>query len=308
MSLFRHIAAVVLGACALAAMAPPAAAADDPHVLVLGRISDDPKAHYRQLKPLLDYLVPRMADVGIREGRILMARDEQQMASYLRRGRVDWVTETAAAGVLLHDRAGAEPLVLTERDGVREYHTVFFARDDSGLETLDDLAGRSIAFQRRNSTSAYFAPAAALLDAGHVLEILLSPTDHPQPPAVGYLFARSELNIATWVHKRLVDAGAMSNLDWDNPLRTPPTFRADLRVLGRTESFPRALELVRADLDPAVKARLRELLLQAPSDPDAREAMLGFFGTTGFLPLDSGALEAMERLGEGVQRVRMEVE
>ncbi|HET8818143.1 MAG TPA: phosphate/phosphite/phosphonate ABC transporter substrate-binding protein [Xanthomonadaceae bacterium] len=289
-------------------MAPPAAAADDRHVLVLGRITDDPSAHYRQLKPLLDYLVPRMADVGIREGRILMARDEQQMASYLRRGRVDWVTETAAAGVLLHDRAGAEPLVLTERDGVRQYHTVFLARDDSGLASLEDLGGHSIAFQRRNSTSAYFAPAAELLEAGHALEVLLSPMDKPRPPAVGYLFARSELNIATWVHKRLVDAGAMSNLDWDNPLRVPPTFRDDLRVIARTEPFPRALELVRADLDPAVKARLRELLLQAPSDPDAREAMLSFFGTTRFLPLDAEALAALERLGAGVQRVRAEVE
>ncbi|MDQ3056423.1 MAG: metal-binding protein, partial [Pseudomonadota bacterium] len=66
-----------------------AEAADDPHVLVLGRISDDPKAHYEQLKPLLDYVVPRLAAVGIREGRVLMAKDVQQMASYLRRGRVD---------------------------------------------------------------------------------------------------------------------------------------------------------------------------------------------------------------------------
>lgn len=55
-------------------------------VLVLGRISDDPKAHYEQLQPLLDYVVARMHDVGIKEGRILMARDPQQMASYLRRG------------------------------------------------------------------------------------------------------------------------------------------------------------------------------------------------------------------------------
>ncbi len=60
-------------------------AAPDP-VLVLGRISDDPKAHYEQLQPLLDYVVARMHDVGIKEGRILMARDPQQMASYLRRG------------------------------------------------------------------------------------------------------------------------------------------------------------------------------------------------------------------------------
>ena len=77
------------------------------HVLVLGRISDDPKAHYEQLKPLLDYVVPKLADVGIREGRILMARDAQQMASYLRRGRVDWVTETSGTGMQLARRAGA---------------------------------------------------------------------------------------------------------------------------------------------------------------------------------------------------------
>lgn len=62
-------------------------AAPDP-VLVLGRISDDPQAHYEQLQPLLDYVVARMHDVGIQEGRVLMARDPQQMASYLRRGRV----------------------------------------------------------------------------------------------------------------------------------------------------------------------------------------------------------------------------
>src|SRR6187549_176289 len=88
----------------------------DASVLVLGRVSDDPKAHYDQLKPLLDYVVPRMASVGIRSGRILMAKDLQQMASYLRRGRVDWVTETAGTGMLLQQRADAKPLALTERD------------------------------------------------------------------------------------------------------------------------------------------------------------------------------------------------
>src|SRR5690606_35087778 len=75
----------------LLALPSGALANDDDNVLVLGRISDNPKAHYEQLKPLLDYVVPRMRDVGITEGRILMARDAQQMASYLRRGRVDWV-------------------------------------------------------------------------------------------------------------------------------------------------------------------------------------------------------------------------
>lgn len=289
--------------------APRAAAADEQrHILVLGRISDDPKLHYEQLKPLLDYVVPRMADVGIREGRVLMARDAQQMASYLRRGQVDWVTETAGTAMLLQQRGGAEPLLLTERDGVSRYRTVFFVRADSGLTSLEALRGRSVAFQNNASTSAYFVPTIELLRRGMSLSLLLSPMDKPAGDSVGYVFARSELNIGAWVHKRLVDAGAMSELDWNNPGRVPPSFRRDLRVIHTSEPVPRALEMVRGDLDPRVRARLREVLIEAADDPSAREALKYFFRTTGFLPIDEDARHALDRLREGVSQVRAAVE
>jgi phosphonate transport system substrate-binding protein len=284
------------------------ARAGDPGVLVLGRISDDPKTHYEQLKPLLDYVVPRMAGVGIREGRILMAKDPQQMASYLRRGRVDWVSETAGTAVLLQQRAGAKPLLLTERDGASQYHSLFFARRDSGIDSLDDLRGHSVAFQRPTSTSAYFVPAAELLGRGLSLELLLSPTDRLDSSVVGYLFARSELNISTWVHKRLVDVGVMSNLDWENARRMPNAFRRDFVVIGKTEDYPRALELVRSDIDAKVEARLRQVLSEAAADPDASEALLRFFNTTRFLPIDASSKRALDHLAAGVARVRTDVE
>jgi len=303
------LALALLGAALSPAGSVPAhAVAGDDQVLVLGRISDDPQAHYEQLKPLLDYVVPRMRDVGITEGRILMARDAQQMTSYLRRGRVDWVTETAGTAMRLQERAGARPLLITERGGVSRYHGVFFVRRDSGLERLDDLKGRTVAFQNTASTSAYFAPAVSLMDAGQRMEILLSPMDRPAPDSVGYLFARSELNIAAWVHKRLVDAGVVSNLDWDDVRRVPPAFRRDFRVIHETQDFPRALEMVRGDLDPKVEARLREVLLQAADDPAAREALATFFRTTRFLPVDSASQQALDRLRRGVTRVREQIE
>lgn len=311
MSVTAFLCRVALGfAGLLAGLFWPAQAvsAGEGGVLVLGRISDDPKAHYEQLSPLLDYVVPRMADVGIREGRILMARDPQQMASYLRRGRVDWVTETAGTAVVLRQRADARPLLLTEREGTSHYHSVFFARRDSGLRNLHDLRGHSIAFQRPSSTSAYFAPAAALLGHGFGLEILLSPTDRLDSDAVGYVFARSELNIATWVHKRLVDAGVMSHLDWNNPRRMPAAFRRDMVLIGRTGDYPRAIELVRGDLDPRVARRLHEVLLAAASDPQAAPALREFFGTTRFLPVDAASTLALDRLATGVARVRADVE
>jgi phosphonate transport system substrate-binding protein len=285
-----------------------ALANDDAHVLVLGRISDDPQAHYEQLKPLLDYVVPRMRDVGITEGRILMAGDARQMASYLRRGRVDWVTETAATAVQLQRHAHARPLLITERDGVSHYHTVFFARRDSSIGSLPDLRGRSIAFQNAASTSAYFVPATELLQRGLPMEILLSPMDRPAAGSVGYLFARSELNISTWVDKRLVDAGVMSSLDWDNPQRMPPAYRRDMKIIHRTGEYPRGVEMVRGDLDARVSERLQQVLIEATSDPDAREPLLRFFKTTRFLPLDAKVRQALQTLGEGVERVGNEIE
>ena len=71
-----------------------------------------------------------------------MARDPQQMASYLRRGRSrlghgkrrarQW--RWASSG-------GARPLLLTERNGVRQYQTVFFVRRDSPIQQLQGCAG-----------------------------------------------------------------------------------------------------------------------------------------------------------------------
>lgn len=293
----------------LAGIVPGAVVADDErHILVLGRISDDPKTHYEQLKPLLDYVVPRMADVGIREGRVLMARDAQQMASYLRRGQVDWVTETAGTAMLLQQRSNAQPLLLTERDGVSRYRSVFFVRHDSGLTGLDDLRGRSVAFQNNASTSAYFIPAIALLRRRLPLSLLLSPMDKPSDQTVGYVFARSELNIGAWVHKRLVDAGTMSDIDWNNPARVPPSFRQDMEVIHISEPVPRALEMVRGDLDPKVQERLREVLIEAAGDPRAQDALKYFFRTTRFMPIDAETRQVLERLRSGVAQVRTEVE
>ncbi len=293
---------------AIPASAAPAVAGDDGNVLVIGRISDNPKAHYEQLKPLLDYVVPRLREVGITEGRILMARDAQQMTSYLRRGRVDWVTETSGTGMQLQIRAGARPLLLTERSGVSDYHSVFFARRDSGIESLPDLPGRTIAFQNTASTSAYFVPAALMLQQELPLEILLSPLDRPSRSSVGYVFARSELNIAAWVHKRLVDAGVVSSVDWSDEQRMPRSFRDDMVVIHTSGDYPRALEMVRGDMDPRVEARLREVLLQAAQDPAASKALAAFFGTTRFLPIDGPAQLGLDSVRSAVTSVREQIE
>ena len=294
------------------AQAPAAAAPRAPtshgDELVLGRVSDNPKVDYEKLKPLLDYVVSKMGDLGIRQGRVLMARDPQQMASYLKRAKVDWITETAGAAMTLQDRAPADILLASERSGTNAYQSVIFARRDSGIESLDDLRGRSIAFQSAASTSAYLLPATELLGAELPLVILASPSDRPSPGIVGFVFARSELNISAWVHKGLIDAGAFSDQDWRDLRRMPEAFRNDLVVIHRTAFVPRALELTRTGLDAAVRDRLKQVLLAAADDPTAGPALAAYYRTTGFEELTEPMRVSLAQFRDGVARIRKEVE
>lgn len=284
------------------------AAEGSPHVLVLGRVSDDPKAHMSALRPLLDYVVSQMADVGIREGRVLMARDAQQMVSYLRQGKVDWITETSGAALGFADEAGARILVRTSRGGRLTYRTVFFTRKDSGIEALEDLSGRALGLQHVMSTSAYLVPASLLLARDLPMVIQASPLERPPPRFVGYVFARSEANLVTWVHKGLVDAAAFSSQDWDELVLSSPELSADLKAIHWSDPYPRAVELVRAQMPANIEARLREVLLNAHQDPAARNALARYFGTHRFVAMDAETAEGLEQLRAGFARVRQEIE
>jgi phosphonate transport system substrate-binding protein len=120
--------------------------------------------------------------------------------------------------------------------------------------------------------------------------------------------ARSELNISTWVEKGLADAGAFSNRDWGNPTRMPESFRNHMRLIAQSQDVPRAVELTRADVDPAVRAALSAALIAASDDAAASAALRDFFGTTRFVPIESASAESLARLGEQVLALRREVE
>ena len=82
----------------------------------------------------------------------------------------------------------------------------------------------------------------------------------------------------------------------------------DLEVIGTSPEYPRALEMVRDSLDERIRERLRKLLLEAASDPDARVALAQYFHTTGFAPIDASTMRSLRDLQRGVLQVKDQVE
>ena len=66
------------------------------------------------------------------------------------------------------DPEAVEPvLVKTNLDGSYTYHSIGFARADSGITSLDDMEGKSFAFADPNSTSGFLIPNVELPEAGY---------------------------------------------------------------------------------------------------------------------------------------------
>lgn len=308
MQRFYKMVQALLLASSLLLPVPGMASNLDPTTLVIGKVSHNPRKHYRYLKPIADYAAAHMADLGIHRAKVLMARDNRQMLDYLRQGRVDWVTETVMSASEFATQAGAEILLTKWKKGVPDYHTVFFVRADSTIHELDDLVGRTLALEDQGSTTAFFVPAEILLEHGFRLVRLSSPHDKPPAGTIGYMLTREEISVSTLVHKGLADAGAFNNLDWEKEDHLPHIFQREMRIIHSSASMPRAVELVRGGLAPAIKGRLKALLLKAHLDPEAAPALQAYQQTSRFEQLSAAELQSILELYRTVVNVRERLE
>jgi phosphonate transport system substrate-binding protein len=247
---------------------------------------------------MVDYVIPRLKDLGIEEGEVQLYKSNEDLIQAIQAGKVDWISETPFSAVIFQEKTGAEMVLRRWKKKVSRYNTVFITRKGIGVESLSDLKGKKIAFEDPGSTSAYFIPRALLEREGLELVELENPRDKVPPGKVGYLFAGGELNIATWVHRGLVSAGAFSNLDWDDSDHTPDSFKEKLVIFYQSKFFPRAVELLSKDLDPRIKERIVKILLAADQDPEGRQALKEFNKTKKFDKIDPETREALIEVKE----------
>ncbi len=273
--------------------------------VVMAAVGDDPQRHLNAMKPLAEYVGSKLAKLGIENVDILIAQNRDQLVRLLRDGRVDWVTETAYSAAVLEETGAAEILLRKWKHGVASYHSMLFVHRDSAIASATGLQGKKLAFQHPGSTTGYFVPRSELEKNGFRMVELRSVRHTPLPEAVNYIFSGSEYNSALWVHKGLVDAAVLSNLDWQNETLVPTVVKSDLRVLYTSAPIPRALEMVRSSLDPRIKAAIREALLNAAADPDASAALTAYHGTLKFDELDRASIDVLAQIRDSLNSRRI---
>ncbi|SON48705.1 phosphate/phosphite/phosphonate ABC transporter substrate-binding protein [Vibrio tapetis] len=269
-----------------------------PKKLVLGVISSNPKNAVKRSMPMARYLASNLSHHGIEKGHVVVAKDHLQMSRWLVQGRVDIVSESVFSAQALVRRSEGELIARRWKSGVAEYSSVFFTLKDNSIHSFDDLVGKTVVFEDRESTSAFYIPAAVLIEQGYSLFELTSPRETPPPGTIGYLFADElttsggEINMYTWVYNGIVAAAAFSDVDWENEI--PELLRDKMKIFYRSKPVPRTLDLVRPNMDVRLKEDIKAVLFSAHLSEEGQKALRKYKKTKKFDAIDEQTLSGIE--------------
>ncbi len=225
--------------------------AEQKKVLKIGLIpTDDATEMLREYQPIADYLSEKLG-MGVE---ITVTNDYTAAIEAMRNKHIDMAWFGPFSYVLASEVAGAEALVngIRRETGLSTYKTVFITRADSGIKTLEDLKGRSFAFVDPASTSGYLIP----------LKILKENNIDANNDFSTTFFEGTHNAVELAVANEKVDAGADSDNSYNRMVKAGEIDPAVNIIIYESDPIPGSPIAVRGDLDPELKKKIRQALIQ----------------------------------------------
>jgi len=186
--------------------------------------------------------------------------------------------------VLVHARTGAEVLVRAEDlNGVSTYRGLIFVRKDSGIKSVKDMKGKRFAFVDKATTAGYLLPLAYFKKMG---------IENYAAYLKEVYFTGTHTDAIYDVLNGKADIGAAKNTVLEKIEATDSRIKNELIVLERSPELPESSLTVRKDLDPALKKKMKQVLLDMYKDPEGQN-VLEQFGARRFIETTDKDYEAV---------------
>ncbi|MEM9348753.1 MAG: phosphonate ABC transporter substrate-binding protein [Pseudomonadota bacterium] len=178
-----------------------------------------------------------------------------------------WLGASSYAAIHLQDADAVEPvLIKVNMDGSVGYHSIGFARVDSGITSLEDMSGKVFGFGDPNSTSGYLIPSIEIPQAGDA--ITMEPGDYFGD--VRFTGGHEQTIVA--VSNGDIDAGvtwADAQGNWEDGYNSGALRKAvdaglvdmnELVQIWKSKVIPEGPIVLRTELPADVKATMTELV------------------------------------------------
>ena len=225
--------------------------------------------------------------------RVTVASDYAAVVEALRNRTADLAFVHPAGYVLANREAKAMIVAKDQWHGNTSYTSRIYVRKESGLKTLEDLRGKTIAFVDPTSTSGYVYPMVMLIEKGLVRN------KDPKTFFKEFVFAGSHDAGLQALLNGHVDAFASFDQAREQYLKDPAE-REKLIYIAESAPIPEGGICARDGLDPALVAKVRAALLSMKG-PTYAPVLKALYDIDGFEPAEDREYQpvraAMDLLG-----------
>ncbi len=208
--------------------------------------------------------------------------------------RADIAIINSFSYLLAHEKYGANAVLRIIRTGNQAfYRGQIIVRTDSGIERLEDLNEKSIAYVDASSASGYILPSALLRKKG------IKPSRET--------FAMKHDNVVTMVYQRQVDAGATfyspphpvtgEPLDARSRVKKQyPDVFDKIKILALTDSLPNDPVVFRKGMSRVMVERIKNALLKFANSEEGKKVMPDIYSMEGLMEANDSDYDFLRKL------------
>jgi phosphonate transport system substrate-binding protein len=191
---------------------------------------------------------------------LVQKRSFQAVLDMLERGENDAAFVCGSLYTIGHEQFGAEILVVPQAYAEGPiYYAYLIVPIDNPARSLKDLKAQRFAFVDPLSVTGRLVTLIDLMKMGERQENFFKAS----------LFTHSHSASIQAVADKFVDGASVMSTVWDSMTVSDPSLLSRVKVIQKSEPLGMTPVIVRAGLDPTLKARLRSAFLKMDEDPAA---------------------------------------
>ncbi len=184
------------------------------------------------------------------------------------------------AYILAKQKYDAEVKLMTVRNGLKAYRGQFVARADSGIESIEDIAGKIIAYTDAASTSGYIYPSAILKQKGITPKDYFFAGGHTQAILAVYS-GRADVACTYWSPPD--DTGTPKDAR-EKLLQTYPDIFSKISIVGFSDWIPNDTVTFRNNIPQGIRDLITNALLKFSLTTRGKDTLKALYDIDGLEP------------------------
>ena len=259
----------------------PAPEVDENALRVAVGSVNTPKRGFIYYRQLIEYVGRELGQPA----RSVDTKTYAELNKLFREGGIDMAFVCSMPYVYGKEHAGMELLVAPQVRGELVYYAYIIVPSDSPATCLRDLEGRTFAFCDPLSNTGTLVPTFMLAKMGKSADSFFR----------RYTYTYAHDKTIAVVGQKAVDGGAVHSLIWEYEKRSAKGNAARTRVIERSAPYGIPPVVVPAGLDPDLKSRLKEILLEMHEIGDGAQILKGMM-IDRFVHVEDSAYESIREM------------